>query len=587
MKKSDLKISIYSDNIAITSTVEKIAKKFDLKVAEEDPDIAVVDIESPVSENLKLDNTPIIYAGTLDNLKKILKRGRTENFEYVILPADENEFEIAIQKMVNILKIKSEVNRAVKESIEYYNTLLETKKTLRLMEITDPDIKTEEILDFLELELGENPVEIWLYDFDEKTLNLTGFRGYPVKHQKLQIKKDQIPQRPVPARFENEIILPLSFKGKIFGLIRFKKNLKEWQLKKLNLYGENISIALFNSLKYFYKKREQATYSKRGILNKEVLHEFISRNLSQAQRYSTPLSFLIFKLENADALSEIFGDVAEKRWNRVVNTITSTLRASDIIGEMGENTYLIILTNTDYMGAIFFLRRFKNILKTHSVFTHGEKTGEFVVRYNIASYPVSGYRWSEIEEVLIRGIDPAFTPFFRYNITNLRFFESVEMLRNSIMRDKSRNGLTLAPRYFESDPATLEEMLSAFFREMCIPGNRGIGYINLPWMEEEHLNEIVEKYLDAGNDRNFPVYFFTSHLSPVRKRGYSGKFLISAVDENLGKTGFVLFLTRWGSYLYFFWKDDNELKGFHCSDTLLVEELMEKLQRQFYLKPAV
>ncbi len=587
-KRIDRSISIYSDNIALKSVTEKISKKLGLKITEDDGAIQVIDIDS--NENFKPSREAAvkIFTGSLERLRKFLKNPPSSPYDYLILPTEEAEVEAMLNKALHLLKLRKKVDQAVNESLDYYNTFLEMKKSLKILEVSDPDIKTEEILNFLELELGNTSIEIWLYDFDEKTLNLAGFRGTYSPTEKLPAGiKEKFSSAYGPVVYDEGTLIPLVYKGKIFGIIRLKRTLTQEETKKLIIYVDFISIALFNSLKHFYKKRELATYSQRGILKKEILQEFITRNIYQSQRYATPLSFLMFRFDNRKLLEEIFPGVAEKRWNKLISDIAQTLRASDIIGELSPDTYLIILTNTDYMGAIYYLRRFKNILRTHSVFSHKGKTGEIKTSYNIASYPVSGSNWAELEKTLLRGMDQRFSPFFRYSIQNLQLTEAIDYLRSVILRESIRKSdAQLEPKMWDFSEDTLSSIITTFIREMMIQGNRGTGYINLPWFSQEQQLEIIETYIDAGNDRNFPIYFFTNP-STSSKLGYGKKYLITSDSEFLKTYGFIMYLSQWGSYMLIFWKNEGKFTGLHCSDTLLVEEIIEKLQRYFYLKPAV
>ncbi len=584
----DKTVSIYSDNIALTSIIEKVCKKLGLSIVEDGGTITIIDTEYSKQYQDLSKTSVTIFAGTLRKLKEFLQQPLSISHDYLILPTEEAEVEAMLKKALQVLKLRKKIDQAVQESIEFYNTFLEMKKSLKLLEVTDPDIKTDEILNFLEIEFGNESIEIWLYDFDEKSLNLTGYRGTYTPIEKIPSGiKEKFSSTYGPIFYDNGTLIPLVHKGKIFGIIRIKRTLTEREVKKLMIYVDFISIALFNSLKHFYKKRELSTYTQKGVLKREILQEFITRSIHQAQRYSSPLSFLLFRLENREVLNEIFPEIIHKRWNKLVGDIAQTLRASDIIGELMPDTYLVILTNTDYMGAIYYLRRFKNILKTHSVFSHKGKTGELKVTYNIASFPVSGYNWNEIEKNLYRGMDQSISPYFRYPIQNLQLIESIEYLKSTILRESIKgNNIRFEPKMWDFSSHTLKNLVETFIRELMLQGNRGTGYLNLPGLQLENQIEIMESYIDAGNDRNFPIYFFTS-VKPISRLGYAKKYIIASDDEFLKKYGFVMYLSQWGSYMLIFWKNEDAFTGIHCSDTLLVEEVIEKLQRYFYLKPAV
>ncbi len=584
-----MKISLESDNIGLKKTFQKVVKELGLVIDDQDPNIKIIDLDSELSHSPDKAEI-IIYAGNLKRLKNKIKEGEQgEEFEYIILPVDESELEAVIKKAINHLKMREEFNQALRESIEYYNTFLEMKKSMKLLELSDPDIKVNEILAFLEIEIGQSGIEIWLYDFDEKHLNLAGYTGTVLQRGKLPSRiKSKFSATYGPIIYEKSTLIPLTQKGKIFGIIRFQKKLNENQIKKIMVYREFLSMALFNSLKHFYKKRELSNYIHKGVLKKEILREFIEKHLHQSQRYSSPLSFILFKLENRDILEDMFQNTFAKKWEKFISNIAQTLRTSDVIGEYGENSYLIILTNTDYMGAISYLRRFKNLLKTHSVFSTKEKTGEMKIRYNVASFPIHGRVWSEIEQHLYAGIDEKLNPYFRLNVKNLSFEESIDYLKTMVLKEKLKKGSErLEPAMWLPKEEDIINVTYLLINELIANGNKGAGYINLPWLSNEKLINIIETYIDNGNDKNFPLFFFTSDKKISSSIGYGKKYIITSNSDVIKKISFIFLLSQLGSYMAIFQQNEDFFTAIHCSDTLLVEELIEKLQRRFYLKPAV
>jgi len=586
-------ISIYSDNKEFSNVIKSAIEKRNIKL-DNNMQVAIVDISD--SENKQLvkkllasEDVFVVIAGELGELYNFYPEVNKFEIEYLILPSDRTEINLLLEKIKKTVRLKEVADRAVKESLDYYNLLFKQKKALRLTEVKDLDIKIEEVLDFLSLELNFNSMELWLYDTDDHNFDLVDHRGMLLRGK--SIPKDILKKL---KKTDNYLYLdkvsyfPLKLQGKPFGFFRFNKKLEDKEYMSIATFIDIFSLGLFNSMKFSFKKREYFLHLQKGVLKKEVFEEFLDNIISQAQRYQKPTSFLSFRLDNEDLLREIFGDFYKEKFNKIIRDVSQTIRSSDIMGKIDDNTFVVVLTNTDYLGAVFFLRRFKNIIHSRKIFSYKEKSGEMEFLFNVATYPFHGKSWKHIMKYLKTGMDKDNSPYFRYKIGEYPFWDTVINLRNNYLssyakRDINKRNLV----FYEFSKNKFMNIFAAYVKEMSTSGNKGIGYVNLPFLGTDDTKELIETYLDIADEKNFPIYFISNNAKLLSKLGYSKKYFIYTDSKKIQQIPFILLLSKWGSYMNFAWSENGSLKGFHCSDVLLIEELMGKLQKQFYLKQSV
>ena len=584
------KIEIFSDNEELKVIIEDAVKnKKNMLSAEQKLvfiDITGSENRQKVKKLLSDDNVFVVLMGELNILYNFYSDLNNHEIEYLILPTDRYEINLLLEKIKKGLRLKEVADRAIKESLDYYNMLFRQKKSIRLTEVNDLDVKIEEILDFLLLEINADSVELWLYDPDDHNFDLVEHRG--IRLAEKNIPKDILTKLRTNSNFiyiNKTTYIPLKVKGQPFGFFRIGRKLMESESANITNYIDVFSIGLYNSMKYSLKKREYYLHLQKGVLKKEVFEEFLDNIISQADRYQQPTSFLSFKLENEPLLSEIFGDFYKEKFNKIIRDISQTIRSSDIMGKIDDHTYVVVLTNTDYMGAIYFLRRFKNIIHSRKIFSYREKSGEMEFLFNIATYPFHGRSWKHVINHLKTGMNKDLSPYFRFKIGEMPFWDTVKNLRNNYLSSVIKNdGYKRNLVFYNFSKEQFLNILNTYIKEMTIPGNKGIGYINIPFIDTESTKDLIENYLDIADEKNFPVYFFSGNTKLLTKLGYSKKYFIFSDSKMIKKVPFLLLLSKWGSYMSFAWKEDDMLKGFHCSDVLLIEELIGKLKKQFYLK---
>lgn len=102
-----------------------------------------------------------------------------------------------------------------------------------------------------------------------------------------------------------------------------------------------------------------------GLHNRRHFDEVLSRSVSEARRYGTPLSCLMIDLDDFKAVNDRFGHpVGDRALILAAQTIATQLRASDVAARFGGDEFVVLLPQTDCRQAEVLSRRIADAYKT-------------------------------------------------------------------------------------------------------------------------------------------------------------------------------------------------------------------------------
>ena len=89
-----------------------------------------------------------------------------------------------------------------------------------------------------------------------------------------------------------------------------------------------------------------------GLLNRRAMFECAHRLLALAERQGAPVSVAMMDLDNFKQINDTYGHAAgDRALCTVAETLQARLRASDLVGRIGGEEFLILLADTDLEGA--------------------------------------------------------------------------------------------------------------------------------------------------------------------------------------------------------------------------------------------
>ncbi|MCX6579455.1 MAG: diguanylate cyclase [Candidatus Aminicenantes bacterium] len=147
------------------------------------------------------------------------------------------------------------------------------------------------------------------------------------------------------------------------------------------------------------KFREQSvTDGLTGLYNQTHFFLLFNLQLERARRYRTALSLIIFDVDYFKNYNDSNGHIAGSAALKKVGQLTQKVfRASDILSKYGGDEFVIILPNSDKIGAFLGAERLRETVE-HTSFEGGETQplGKVTLSLGIASYPEHGVTTKDI-----------------------------------------------------------------------------------------------------------------------------------------------------------------------------------------------
>ena len=126
-----------------------------------------------------------------------------------------------------------------------------------------------------------------------------------------------------------------------------------------------------------------------GLHNRRYLLERMEQEISRAQRYSTPLSLLLFDLDFFKVVNDIYGyEWGDVLLRSIADKLKQLIRKEDIITRYGDEEFIVVLPNTSEDNAFLFAERFrKDIEKMEFIPAGEEERHPITISGGIATFP--------------------------------------------------------------------------------------------------------------------------------------------------------------------------------------------------------
>ncbi|HUY42098.1 MAG TPA: sensor domain-containing diguanylate cyclase [Candidatus Dormibacteraeota bacterium] len=105
-----------------------------------------------------------------------------------------------------------------------------------------------------------------------------------------------------------------------------------------------------------------------GIANRRALHQLFEHELRTAERYQTPLAFIILDLDDLKAINDSgghsLGDLALQRFSQV---LLANARRGDIVARYAGDEFVIVMTHSERRAAARGVERVLSALRRHGL----------------------------------------------------------------------------------------------------------------------------------------------------------------------------------------------------------------------------
>jgi diguanylate cyclase (GGDEF)-like protein len=173
--------------------------------------------------------------------------------------------------------------------------------------------------------------------------------------------------------------VPLTMRGVVRGVLyadnALEEQVGETEIRMLLDFASQAAIAVENARLYDETRRllEETqrlalTDSLTGIGNRRELHELFEHELTIAERYLTPLAFVILDLDDLKRINDSgghsLGDIALKRFAQM---LTQNARRGDIVARYAGDEFVLVMLRSNRNAAVKGIERILGALRRHDL----------------------------------------------------------------------------------------------------------------------------------------------------------------------------------------------------------------------------
>jgi len=514
----------------------------------------------------------------LENVKDLLK---DKVSEFVLNPYKNEEVLFVLERLLKKRSIEHKLNFLLSENIELIELLSLYRRLLRLVINIDLDRLKDQLLDeVLECTYGKiavlylsNGDEYLIYDRHKgETVEL----NFSNKLLKNDIEKGD-------KHFfcsKVELNLPIYFEDRLYGLVKvresqLKDGFTEIDFNRALHFCEFIPYAIENAMKFEMLKKCSIKNYETNAYYWDIFKDFANKEIYKAIRYDRKLSLLGIKIENLAELKKHHSEsLIKKSLTDIIDSINNVIRESDWFVERKEGDFLLFLTETDYFGSLMAIPRIKKSLVGKCILKGAQRVDELNVNIAAVGLPLHGITLESLLDNLNTRMNISKNSLvYKLDIHKHNFEEICEKIFN--MSSSSYECNNRVNNWKKDKSEVFFETLLLILDEVKLhPRRRGVLYAG--FFDGIEISKIFEKreYQNLATK----IYFFCN--SNKEEIDLQGVITVGADKALMTNFYFLLSLNEHHTYMLLNINDE----FFETNDFLLVEELISKLQTEYYLQ---
>lgn len=525
----------------------------------------------------------ILFVGFPDIAGIVKGNLEKEISDFILKPYNNEEVLFVLNRLIRNKGMEKKLNFFFYENVELIELISIYRSLLRLMANLEIDRLKDQFLDeILNYTFGKTAILYMLNDPHDDYLVYDRHKG-DIKFLNFdnKIHRDLIEKGEKSFFFSaKEINLPIKTESRLYCLIRvldsqLKEGFREKEFNKSLHFCEFLPIAFENSMKFESLKRCNVKDYETNAYYWDIFKDFVNKEIYKALRYDRKLSVLGVRIENLDEIKKYHSEKNIKKLILdMVSTINSIIRESDWLVEKKIGDYIIFLTETDYFGALMTIPRIKKALDGRCVIKGAQRVDDIHINIAAVGLPLHGVTLESLSESLnVRLSFSKNSLVYKLAFHKLSFEEICLDLINLDTQDDFKDGkLYVWDRRRQS--LFFEHLLLLLDELKIHPNRRGVFYAGF------FDGKKVNSYLNNRNFQNLltKIYFFCNENK--EDVDYPGIISVGSEKVSLSEFYFILSLNEHYTYVLL----SNGDRFFESSDFLLVEELISKLQSEYYLQ---
>jgi len=524
--------------------------------------------------------------------------------DFLVKPVEQEDLALLVERALDRQRLRREHSQLLTENLQLARFQVLFRQSLGILATLDLERLQDLILSVLARVADAQSAAIWIAD-ETGQLSLRGYRGL-VDRSGLSPRIDprdgiwSEPFRagrpfPVPGAAEGEAFyLPLVVDDEPMGLALLADRAAgrfgpEEQATAASV-AQYAALAVRNARRFQTLERVGLRDRETNAYNLSYFVDYAAKEFYKSRRYGRQFSLVIVSVDNLEQMRKTAGRELFRCATRdIVAAVLRVARDADILAKVSENEYYVLLPETDYFGALMFLRRAaEEVRKEESVRKLAERC-PVLLSMGAATFPKDGEDFDEllhrcrdrVEEqrgsILRRLHLPDFEPG--------AFWELVDML----LQDSARLPESSPSSRLPADPELFAAVQHEAAREIGRdPRARGLLYLGAGSRaaSSPRLACLPDADLAArAGDSSVRVYLLGPHGNaaedPIAEHPLVTPVFLDG-DQRLGSHQFLFFLSENAAYALI-QRPGEQL--FHTSDVPLVDALVAKLQALYDLQP--
>ncbi len=572
-------------------------------------DLLLADIVMPGTDGLKLvreakardPELETVAITADDDVRTAVQAMKAGCADFLTKPVDREELGAVVDRTLARQRIRREHSRLLDDNAQLARSQALYQQCLGLLATLDLERLQDLALSVLTRVTDAQGGAIWVAD-DKGELVLRGYRGVVdrtalaprIDPHAADLGADIREGKPFPALGVppgEAFYLPLVIDEDAVGLAlltdRARGRFGPEERAVAASVADFAAIALRNARRFQALERTGLRDRQTSAYNVAYFVDYTGKEFYKARRYGRQFALVVIAIDNLDQMRKEAGRELFRAATRdLVTAISRVMRSADILAKVTENEYYVLLPETDYFGALMFLRRATDEVRKDESVRRLEERCPVLLSMGAASFPKDGQDFDELlHHCRIRTEEQRASVVRRLHLGDLEpaaFWELCDIL------------LGESTRLPESSPSARRPADAAFFaatqREAALeigrdPRARGVLYVGLGggMTQVPVLAALPSEGMARAGDNAVRVYL----LGP--RAGGDGRVdhpLVTQVfldgDPRMSSHEFLLYLGEHAAY-GLVQRPGGRL--FHTADAPLVDTLIAKLQTLYDLQP--
>ena len=374
-------------SVATSSSAEEALQALDADVF----DLVITDLVMPVMSGTDLvfrvkerdpNQEVLVITGVVD-VKSAVEAMRLGASDYLLKPFDRDQLCATVQAVMSRSRLREEHDRLLAENLEHLSERGLLERALELMEAETEEVLAERTLAAFCEEAGAQGGVLWRAGESGTGFKLAWARGL--------VRAEEEPELLAPADLPEGLLragavtalrdetdpagaerralwVAVRVDAAPVAFVRLTDKVGGERFDPIDAsWAEKLAVHASTAYRNFERSARspgpQLQNPETGAYRREVLHDVARSEIEKANRFGRRFGLLEVALEPLDPLRRAFGEDGFRDWHaRLARHLGRFLRSTDMLAVDDEGHLVVVLAETDTLGAAIFKQRVREAL---------------------------------------------------------------------------------------------------------------------------------------------------------------------------------------------------------------------------------